>query len=214
MATRDRRPEDPVDEDFLHRWSRRKAKARREGAEPVPAAEGEEPAAAEQGSEPKAIDPADLPDIESLTKDSDFKVFMQKGVPAHLRTLALRKLWRLNPALANLDGLIDYGEDFTDAARIVPNLKTAYEAGKGFAKRVEKVERVIDDDPAKAPLQAPEARTSAAPEQRPQAAAARDSHAPPTEERSGRAETTEAKTAPEDQPRRDSPRRRRLPKRG
>ena len=54
----------------------------------------------------------DLPDIESLDKDSDYTPFMQEGVPDELKNLALRALWRSDPVLANLDGLNDYEENF------------------------------------------------------------------------------------------------------
>ena len=39
--------------------------------------------------------------------------------------------------LANLDGLVDYGEDFTDSAPVIENLQTAYQVGKGMLKHVE-----------------------------------------------------------------------------
>jgi hypothetical protein len=54
-----------------------------------------------------------LPDIDTLTYESDFTAFMREGVPAHLRNLALRKLWSSNPILANVDGLNDYDLDYT-----------------------------------------------------------------------------------------------------
>jgi hypothetical protein len=38
-----------------------------------------------------------LPDIESLTRDADFTVFMRPGVPDEVRVKALRKLWTLDP---------------------------------------------------------------------------------------------------------------------
>jgi hypothetical protein len=38
-----------------------------------------------------------LPDIESLTKDADFTVFMRPGVPDEVRVKALRRLWTLDP---------------------------------------------------------------------------------------------------------------------
>jgi len=60
---------------------------------------------------------ASLPDIETLTDQSDFSGFLKKGVPEELKKMALRKLWRSNPIFANLDGLNDYDEDFT---KIVP----------------------------------------------------------------------------------------------
>ncbi len=62
--------------------------------------------------------PAEGIDIEKLEYDSDFSVFMDAKVPKALKRMALRKLWRSNPILANIDGLNDYDEDFTDAAAV------------------------------------------------------------------------------------------------
>ncbi|MEM7238949.1 MAG: DUF3306 domain-containing protein, partial [Pseudomonadota bacterium] len=44
----------------------------------------------------------------------------------------LRKLWLTNPVLANLDELVDYGDDFTDAATVIENLQTVYRVGHGM----------------------------------------------------------------------------------
>ena len=60
-----------------------------------------------------------LPPVESLTQDSDYTVFLAEKVPEAIRTAALRKLWRSDPVLANLDGLNDYDEDFSLAAELV-----------------------------------------------------------------------------------------------
>jgi hypothetical protein len=38
--------------------------------------------------------------------------------------------------LANLDGLVDHGEDYTDAATVMPDMKTAYQVGKGMMQHV------------------------------------------------------------------------------
>jgi hypothetical protein len=46
-----------------------------------------------------------LPSIDSLTVDSDFTVFMKPGVSKEVQNMALRKLWRLNPAFGRTDGL-------------------------------------------------------------------------------------------------------------
>ncbi|WP_420731274.1 DUF3306 domain-containing protein [Hwanghaeella sp. 1Z406] len=75
-----------------------------------------------------------LPSLDSLGPGSDFKAFMASTVPAQLRNLALQKLWRSNPVLANLDGLIDYGDDFTDAGTVVVNMQTAYQVGRGYKR--------------------------------------------------------------------------------
>lgn len=106
-----------TDEPFLGRWSRLKGEHRQ--AEPeAPPVEDTEPAPA--GTQPAPGDDEtaalDLPDIETLDKDSDYSVFMKEGVPEQLKKLALRKLWRSDPVFAVLDGLNDYDEDF----RIIP----------------------------------------------------------------------------------------------
>jgi hypothetical protein len=64
---------------------------------------------------------------------------MGKMVPDRLRRRALRVLWRSNPTLANLDALVDYGEDFTDKAMCVENRHTAYQVGKGMLTHVLKM---------------------------------------------------------------------------
>ncbi|MEM7043027.1 MAG: DUF3306 domain-containing protein [Pseudomonadota bacterium] len=146
MAGRDKEP--PLktetasdDEGFLSRWSRRKAEAKTtdetagaDQAEVVTSENaGEAPADADQ-QDAGAIDPGTLPDIDSLGSGSDFSVFMQAGVPSSLKTKALRRLWQVKPDLANLDGLIDYGEDLTGSFKAVDHLKTAYEVGRGFLR--------------------------------------------------------------------------------
>jgi hypothetical protein len=117
------------DDGFVSRWSKRKRAVRDpEPAEPPAPASGSEPAP--EAGEADIV--AELPDVDSLDESSDFSVFLQEGVPDAIRRKALRRLWRLNPLFANLDGLNDYDEDFTDAATVVEGLKTLYQAGKGI----------------------------------------------------------------------------------
>lgn len=71
-------------------------------------------------------------DIEAMDFDADFTKFMQPGVPERLRQRALRRLWGTNPILANVDGLNDYDEDYTDAALAVDVLKSAWKVGQGY----------------------------------------------------------------------------------
>ncbi|WP_439514738.1 DUF3306 domain-containing protein [Oceanibaculum nanhaiense] len=87
-----------------------------------------------------AIDPSELPDIDSLTAESDFTAFMRKGVPKTLQRKALRKLWASDPVLACLDGLNDYEEDFTDAATVIEGMKSSYQVGRGFLTDAELAE--------------------------------------------------------------------------
>ena len=82
-----------------------------------------------------------LPDPSTMNAGDDFKAFMAREVPARLRRLALRRMWRTNPVLACVDGLNDYDGDFTNAATDAPGVKTAYQVGKGLTAHVEKLAR-------------------------------------------------------------------------
>lgn len=119
----------------LSRWSRRKAeaRARRGGAAPELEAEpeGQQPAVvnpdAMSSTSNSDTPPPDLPDVDTLTAESDFSQFMKEGVPAALRRVALRKLWASDPALTELDDMLEYGEDFTDGGALVAKLNEAAE---------------------------------------------------------------------------------------
>lgn len=137
-------------EGFLGRWSRRKADAKTADdiaavdSELLPEDETSEgPPATRGADEPSEFDVSTLPDIDGLGPGSDFSMFMQAGVPQALKTKALRKLWRVKPELANLDGLLDYGEDLTGSFKVVDHLKTAYQVGRGFLK--DQAEKAPDD---------------------------------------------------------------------
>lgn len=126
-------------------WSRRKAQVEAEAEAQARAAEVEARAAqdAEQAekSDAELCEDLGLPDPDTLQAGDDFRAFMAKAVPDRLRRRALRRLWLSNPALANLDGLIDYGEDFTDSATVIENMQTAYQVGKGMTAHVEEMAR-------------------------------------------------------------------------
>ncbi len=62
-----------------------------------------------------------LPDIDTLEEESDYRGFMNDGVPDKLRRLALRKLWASNPLFGVRDGLNDYDEDFRALSDYVYN---------------------------------------------------------------------------------------------
>lgn len=129
-------------EDF---WSRRKARVAAEQAAEAHSAEAarvaEDQAALEEKSDAELLEELNLPDPESMQPGDDFSLFMKNAVPERLRRRALRTLWRSNPLLANVDGLVDYGEDFTDAATVVENLSTTYQVGKGMLQHVLELER-------------------------------------------------------------------------
>ncbi len=134
---------------FASRWSRLKQEAKAEPVEAeaeAAAAEPEAPAVDEgpdDRTDEEVLEELGLPDPDTLKAGDNFAAFMAKAVPARLRNRALRKLWVSDPVLANLDMLVDYGEDFTDAATVVENLQTAYQVGKGF---VDKVAELSEED--------------------------------------------------------------------
>jgi hypothetical protein len=98
-----------------------------------PADEGKEASRHDELDEIKESESFDDFDFESLDYDSDYTRFMKTGVPESVRKRALRKLWASNPILANVDGLNDYDDDFTDAALAVKGLlKTAFKPLGGY----------------------------------------------------------------------------------
>ena len=131
-------------------WSRRKARVAEETAAEVEAVEAaklaEDYAALEEKSDTQILEELGLPDPDTMAKGDDFSAFMAKAVPDRIRRRALRKLWVSNPALANLDGLLDYGEDFTDSAKVIENLQTAYQVGKGMLAHVKELARQAQQD--------------------------------------------------------------------
>lgn len=134
---------------FLSRWSQRKRRSRDEperaseargleARDPEAPAAGDAPLPDRRSGDAPAVETVDeeqvaaLPEPETLGIDDDFKPFMRPGVPAALKRRALRRLWTVNPFFNVRDGLDDYDEDYTDAATVVPNLRTLFEPGKGM----------------------------------------------------------------------------------
>lgn len=136
---------------FLDRWSQRKAAVRDGAPDLDPASEPEAGPAPEVGG--TDLEPVDedtlgdadlaerhgLPDPEAMQAGDDVAAFMRAGVPARLRRLALRRLLRLNPEIVAHDGLTDYADDYTDAATVVPGMKTLYQVGRGAAAHLQDI---------------------------------------------------------------------------
>lgn len=125
------------DANFLSRWARRKAEVQESEAAQATAeqktAEGGQPEELDDRDRPVTEEEiAALPDPDSLEHGADFKPFLRPGIPQALRQRALRRIWRVNPAIGFLDGMNEYDLDYTDAATVVDNLKTAYQVGRGF----------------------------------------------------------------------------------
>ena len=129
-------------EGFLDRWSRLKRDGEPEagaGPEVDPALqtapEADEPAAEDERTDDEILTALGLPHPDELRPGDDFRAFMAAAVPDRLRRMALRRLWASNPALANLDGLVEYGEDYTDKATVVENLQTLFRVGEGMVRK-------------------------------------------------------------------------------
>ena len=126
-------------------WSRRRARVaaeqEAEAAEVAAAARQAAEEALEEKTDAEILEELDLPDPDEMQQGDDFSVFLKETIPARIRTRALRRLWTSNPVLANVDGLLDYGEDFTDSAMVIENLQTAYQVGKGMTAHVEELAR-------------------------------------------------------------------------
>jgi hypothetical protein len=130
-------------------WQRRKALVQKEQLAEQQAVEAqlarqEEARLAEKTDEELLAD-AGLPEPEVLDSPEGVREFLQSALPQRLKTRALRRLWQLNPIFAQLDGLVDYGEDFTDSARVIENMQTAYVVGKGMLTRFDKALADADD---------------------------------------------------------------------
>ena len=130
---------------FLARWAKRKRAATRGERldEPQTAREPEtnEPAIADDDA---ATAERELPDVESLDENSDYKPFMAPGVTSETRNAALRKLWASNPLYNTIDMLDDYCEDYTDAACAAPGVKSLWKIGRGFVDELTEGDRISD----------------------------------------------------------------------
>lgn len=86
-------------ENFLARWSRRKL----DTAKPAPAAPAQPVATAA---------PVELPSLDSLNFESDFKAFMQAKIDEGVKRAALKKLFS-DPRFNVMDGLDIYIDDYS-----------------------------------------------------------------------------------------------------
>lgn len=129
----------------LSSWSRRRAAVAAEAEAEALAAEQavleQEQAELCEKTDAEILEALGLPDPDSLVQGDDFKAFLSKAVPAHLRKRALRTLWRSNPVLACVDGLNDYDDDYLTGSFGQDPIKTTYQVGKGMLAHLLEVER-------------------------------------------------------------------------
>ena len=131
-----RKPEEPAagedGEAFASRWSRMKEAARQ--APPSPAKKAEDP---------KAPAP-ELPPIDKLTIDSDFRAFFHPKVEEGVRRTALKKLFS-DPRFNVMDGLDTYIDDYSKSEPIPPamlaGMKTAQDILRWAKEDKEELEK-------------------------------------------------------------------------
>jgi hypothetical protein len=120
-------------ENFIARWSRRKRRPTQDvqATQPAPVAPADTDAdragdangadtsvSASAPLEPRAesrelpFDVSSLPPIDSITADSDIRVFLAPGVPPELARAALRRVWTADPAIRDFVGLAENAWDF------------------------------------------------------------------------------------------------------
>lgn len=126
-------------------WSRRKAAVVAEAVAEERAAEdaviAEQHESLAEKTEVEVLEELGLPDPDAMVQGDDFKAFLSKAVPAHLRKRALRTLWRSNPVLACVDGLNDYDDDYLAGSFGQGPISTTYQVGKGMLSHLLEVER-------------------------------------------------------------------------
>ena len=138
------------DKGFLSRWSDRKLRPESDEADAaLPTSDEAKPVEDEfEGkSDEEILSILELPEPDTLKLGDTVEKFMNNRVPERIRARALRAFWKTNPLLANIDGLDEYCDDYTDAAMVVENLQTIYEVGKGYASQaLDALENLAEDD--------------------------------------------------------------------
>ena len=138
------------DKGFLSRWSDRKLTAEQDESQTQGSNTEQTQELTDEfegKSDGEILMILELPDPETLKLGDTVEKFMGGRVPERLRARALRAFWKTNPVLANIDGLDEYCDDYTDAAMIIENMATIYEAGKGYAAQaLDALESLAEDD--------------------------------------------------------------------
>ena len=139
---------------FLSRWSARKTQIARATAVPENNLEKQNEADGTRAdqeideeatlSDNELLDKYELPDPNDINEEAGLNPFFDGKTPERLRQMALRRLWRINPFFGVVDDMVEYGEDYTDAATVIDGMQTAYQVGKGYLKKA--IESGEDDE--------------------------------------------------------------------
>jgi hypothetical protein len=173
-------------EPFLSRWARLKREREDAVQAPAPVADSSADAPAPSNAQPADAPLPELPPIDELTPESDFRPFMDSRVPEALRRVALKKLYA-DPHFNVQDMLDDFAEDYTLLEKLPAEMagKLAHARrtllGRDEADRIDAEERqaaeeaAADGTPRPPGDSADAPQTAEAPEQSAEAAQSRPS---------------------------------------
>ena len=120
------------DSSFLTRWSKRKSKSNEVSSKSEQNEKNTLDVKDELKEEENKLSNDELAEKYEVTNPEkidnplDLKKILKENLPDRLKQVALRKLWKLVPAYGEISELVEYGEDFTDAATVIENLQTSY----------------------------------------------------------------------------------------
>ena len=141
------------DSSFLSRWSKRKSESNEvslkseQNEKNTVDVKDELTEEENKLSNDELAEKYEVTNPEKIDNPLDLRNILKENIPDRLKQVALRKLWKLVPAYGEISELVEYGEDFTDAATVIENLQTSYIVGKGYIdKVVEKSKDLISDD--------------------------------------------------------------------
>ena len=137
-------------EPLLSRWSKRKL-AKEVESQAVQETVADEEAVPDPEREAELLanlEAAEAVDLETLNEESDLSVFMKDGVPELLKRRAMAALWRSSPVFANVDGLVDYDDDFGSPDLIMKTFQSAWQAGRGYLNNDEEIGEAKDQSVA------------------------------------------------------------------
>lgn len=149
-------------ENLLARWSRRKSDASLSEGDVSPAPQDSDADASGSGDSlpsdaPAPFDLASLPNLDSISAETDLRAFLGQGVPADLTVAALRRAWSADLAIRDFIGLSENSWDF-NAPGGIPGFG-ALEPGEiqrllaQLTEEVEVNEPVAPASPAPSPLE-------------------------------------------------------------
>jgi hypothetical protein len=144
-----------ADEGFFSRWSRRKVEAKQDTPQQQKAEEGniQPPAPANQtapaplpAAQPPVTEQAEpqltLEDVAKLTHESDFSPFMARGVDAHVKRSAMKKLFS-DPHFNVMDGLDIYIDDYNKFEPIPPEMLATLNHAKSLLDPLSQLEKPL-----------------------------------------------------------------------